>query len=267
MTLTCLWLMGANDGTLAADTIGRSGPVSRSPVAACTTMTGMKGHMRMTPAWPQAPGDQARADAIVLTAKSAIARYSDYRKALAKGFKIFLPDVPQGQYYFTNYDSAWSARESFDPANPTSLLYAKTRAGGFRLIGVMYTASVRATEAELNARIPLSIARWHQHINFCKAPANESSLYLGPSPRFGLHGSITTKTECDKAKGTFYPHIFGWMVHVYPYETDPKRIWATDDDDDNHRIVSSTGKVGDIVFPHRIGDSRSLQKTPFKPCA
>ena len=24
------------------------------------------------------------------------------------------------------------------------------------------------------------------------------------------------------------------MVHVYPYETDPKKIWSTDDDDQGH---------------------------------
>jgi hypothetical protein len=31
-----------------------------------------------------------------------------------------------------------------------------------------------------------------------------------------------------------HPHIFGWMVHVYPYEKDPKKIWSTDDDDQGH---------------------------------
>ena len=34
--------------------------------------------------------------------------------------------------------------------------------------------------------------------------------------------------------GVFIPHVLGWMVHVYPYETDPKLIWSTDDDDKGH---------------------------------
>jgi len=29
----------------------------------------------------------------------------------------------------------------------------------------------------------------------------------------------------------FVPRIFGWMVHVYPYETDPAKIWAAGMDD------------------------------------
>ena len=29
-------------------------------------------------------------------------------------------------------------------------------------------------------------------------------------------------------------HIFGWMVHVYPYETDSKGVWSTDDDEHGH---------------------------------
>jgi hypothetical protein len=35
-------------------------------------------------------------------------------------------------------------------------------------VGASYTDRVDASEVELNDRIPLSIARWHQHINFAK---------------------------------------------------------------------------------------------------
>lgn len=49
-------------------------------------------------------------------------------------------------------------------------------------------------------------------------------------PKSGLLGSITTKEQCDAAGGEFIPHIFGWMVHVYPYETDRRKIWSVDDD-------------------------------------
>ena len=54
--------------------------------------------------------------------------------------------------------------------------------------------------------------------------------YFGPNAKFGLMGSISTLEACEAAGGKFLPHVFGWMVHVYPYETDPKDIWSTSDD-------------------------------------
>ena len=197
-------------------------------------MAHMAGHMYMTSLRPVQPGDQKKADAIIAAAKQAMAPYDDYRKALADGYRIFLPDLPQPQYHFTNYEYAFEARRSFDPLKPTSLLYRKTADGGYKLIGAMYTDRVDASEDELNQRIPLSIARWHQHVNFCKAPAGQKAAYFGPDAKFGLLGSITTKEACDAAGGEFHPHIFGWMVHVYPYESDPKKIWSTNDDDSGH---------------------------------
>jgi hypothetical protein len=170
----------------------------------------------------------------VAAAKRAMAPYEDYHKALADGYQIFLPDVPQPQYHFTLYGYGLEARLHFDPLKPTSLLYKKTPDGGYKLIGAMYTDRMDATEDELNDRVPLSIARWHQHINFCKAPAGQKAAYFGPDAKFGLGGSITTKEACDAAGGEFRPHLFGWMVHVYPYETDAKKIWSTDDDDQGH---------------------------------
>ena len=197
-------------------------------------MAHMAGHMYMTTLRPVQPGDQQKADAIIVAAKQAMAPYEDYRKSLADGYKIFLPDLPQPQYHFTNYMYAFEARQNFDPLKPTSLLYRKTADGGYKLIGAMYTDRVDASEDELNERIPLSIARWHQHVNFCKAPKGQKAAYFGPDAKFGLLGSITTKEACDAAGGEFHPHIFGWMVHVYPYEADPKKIWSTNDDDNGH---------------------------------
>jgi hypothetical protein len=89
-------------------------------------------------------------------------------------------------------------------------------------------------EEELNERIPLSMARWHQHVNFCKAPKGQEAAYFGPEAKFGLRGSIVSKEACEAAGGEFHPHLFGWMVHVYPYEADPKNIWSTNDDDQGH---------------------------------
>ena len=115
------------------------------------------------------------------------------------------------------------SRLPIQSSKPTSLLYKKTADGGYQLVGAMYTDRGDATEEELNGRIPLSIARWHQHINFCRAPPGEQAAYFGPDAKFGLLGSITTKEACDAAGGRFRPHLFGWMVHVYPFQTDEAR--------------------------------------------
>jgi hypothetical protein len=190
----------------------------------------MAGHMRFTSLRPIQPGDRQKADAVVSAARRAMEPYRDYHKALADGYRIFLPDVPQAVYHFPRRDYAMAARWQFNPAYPTSLLYTKTPHGGYKLVGVMYTDRADATQDELNDRIPLSIARWHQHVNFCKAPRPGKNEYLGPDARFGLRGSITTEVACDAAGGIFYPHVFGWMVHVYPYDKDPKKIWSVDND-------------------------------------
>ncbi len=219
---------------LASLTIGLAGLMAAELNDGQGGMAPMAGHMFMTVLRPPQPGDQQKADAIVAAAKTAMAPYQDYHKALADGYEIFLPDVPQAQYHFTKHEYGFAARSQFDPLKPTSLLYKKTPDGGYKLVGAMYTDRVDATEDELNQRIPLSIARWHQHINFCKAPIGEKAAYFGPDAKFGLLGSITTKEACDEAGGQFRPHLFGWMVHVYPYESTAKRIWSTDDDDQGH---------------------------------
>ncbi len=36
------------------------------------------------------------------------------------------------------------------------------------------------------------------------------------------------KKECDAAGGKFHPKVFGWMVHVYPFEQRPEDIWSVE---------------------------------------
>jgi len=45
-----------------------------------------------------------------------------------------------------------------------------------------------------------------------------------------LPGKATPCAQPRNHGGKFLPHVFGWMVHVYPYATDPKDIWSTSDD-------------------------------------
>jgi len=184
-------------------------------------------HMKMTALHELKPGDTARAQQIAGEARKASEKYIDYHAALADGYKIFHPEVPQKIYHFTNYGYAVEAAFRFNPEHPTSLLYEK-HGDEYKLIGVMYTAPKRFTEVELDERIPLSVAQWHEHVNFCAPPDGQKREMLGPHPAFGLRGSITTQQACDAAGGTFHPVIFNWMVHVYPFEKDQAKVWSVE---------------------------------------
>jgi len=184
-------------------------------------------HMKMTALRPPQAGDAEKAQKVVDVARGVMDKYKDYHVALDGGFEIFHPEVPQKMYHFTNLRYAWEARSSFNPEHPTSLLYEKD-GDAYHLIGLMYTAPKRLTEDNLNQRIPLSIAQWHEHVNLCRAPVGHRKEMLGPDPKFGLKGSITTKEECEAAGGEFYPIIFNWMVHLYPLEKDAAQVWSVD---------------------------------------
>jgi hypothetical protein len=189
-------------------------------------------HMKMTALRPSKPGDAARAQQVVEAARKAADKYLDYHTALADGFEIFLPNVPQKMYHFTSRKYAMEAIVSFNPEHPTSLLYEK-HGDDYKLIGVMYTAPKRFTENDLDQRIPLSVAQWHEHVNFCRPPADMPMAErwkesLGPDAKFGLKGSINTQEACDAAGGRFLPVVFNWMVHVYPFEKDQASIWSVD---------------------------------------
>jgi len=184
-------------------------------------------HMKMTALRDPKPGDQEKANQVADAALKAAEKYTDYKVALADGFKIFHPELPQKQYHFTNYLYAFEAAMHFNPEHPTSLLYEK-HGDDYKLIGVMYTAPKNATENQLDQRIPLSIAQWHAHVNLCLPPVDKKSEAWGPNAKFGLRGSIASKAECDAAGGKFMPQIFGWMVHVYPFEKDQASIWTVE---------------------------------------
>jgi hypothetical protein len=169
------------------------------------------------------PQDWSKADEIVKELRESIEKYKDYHVALADGFRIFMPNLPQAEYHFTNYYNGYLESFSFDPTRPTSLLYKKTKTG-YDLIGAMYTMPKRVSEEQLNERVPLGVAQWHLHTNLCMPPKEDRGH--ADLTKFGLQGSILTKDVCTEAGGVFYPVIFGWMVHVYPYEDSREKIWG-----------------------------------------
>jgi hypothetical protein len=174
-------------------------------------------HMRLTPFRPGTSADSARAGQLVADMRRTLAPYRDVRVAEAQGFRQFLPGVKQPVYHFTNWRWAIEAMFRFDPAKPTSLPYRKEPGGHFELVGAMYTAPARTTADDLGRRLPLSIARWHEHVNWCLPPRGAASRWReqsGGHAVFGPRSPIATRAACDSVGGRFRPRIFGWMVHV-----------------------------------------------------
>jgi len=179
-------------------------------------------HMKWTTLRPAERGDPERADHIVQTLRQALQKYKDYRVALEEGFVPMHPERKPGHYHFANKERRLLARTQFDAAQPTSLLYKKT-SDGYELEGAMYTAPRGMTEEQLNERIPLSVARWHAHVNICLAPGSGRRM---TRRQFGFKGTIADESECDQVGGRFVSQAGGWMIHVYPFEATTEKIWT-----------------------------------------
>lgn len=184
-------------------------------------------HMQLTPIRAASKDDSLRADMIVALLREAIAKYRDVGLAVADGFRVFAPDAPQRIYHFTNWENAVRAELSFDAARPTSLLYTKDPQGGFHLIGAMYTAPARSSTNDLNARVPLGIARWHIHTNLCLPrrlrDRSEWVRTRNGLPLFGPGSPIATEEECRAVDGRFRKRVFNWMVHANVFTED---VWG-----------------------------------------
>ena len=221
----------------------------------------MGDHMRMTDSRAATPEDTHRGEAIVKTMREKLAKYQDYRVALADGYLPYMETVPQDVYHFSS--RAASAAEyagNFDLEHPGSLLYEKQTLGGYKMVGAMYSAPPTDDPAQLDKLIPLSLSHWHAHTNIClPAGVTEDDVFNGrivpshprfASPRdssnqmghalqmrlgyladarFGFTGTISEQAECEAVGGTFHKQIFGWMIHVYPFAGDDLRVaFSTD---------------------------------------
>lgn len=190
-------------------------------------------HMHMAPKRELAPGDSARADDIVKTARAALGKYADVKVAEGDGYVKFLPWLEdQAIYHYNNIGNAMATFSAFDATKPVSLLYKKDQHGDLKLVGAMYNAPPNATPADLDARLPTSIAHWHEHVNFCAA--NPDSVRAGVVKPDAATAAkwlkITTREECTAVGGRFVPRIFGWMAHVYLFAgDDPNTIWGGED--------------------------------------
>ena len=188
-------------------------------------------HMEMTPLRKPAPGDSARAAAIAAELRAAIVKYRDTATAVADGYRMFAPQIKnQKVYHFTRGWSGVQAAFRFDASKPTSLLYTKGADGVFVLVGGMYTAPKRFSLDKLDERIPLSVARWHKHVNWCVPPRGQEARWLeraNGQPVFGPESPIATQQACDAVGGVFHESPLGWMVHANVMTSnDPAVIWG-----------------------------------------
>jgi len=179
-------------------------------------------HMRAAPRRPATAADSARAREVVRTIREALAPYRDVAAAERAGYERFLPWLePQAVYHYNNLANAAAEQDRFDPARPTSLLYTKGADGSLTLVGVMYTAPSDATLEELDARLPLGIAHWHQHVDFCgPRPGSPDARQVPDSAWLARWLAIDTRERCTAAGGIFLARLFGWMVHVNAFAGD-----------------------------------------------
>jgi hypothetical protein len=180
-------------------------------------------HVYTTLLGTDAPGDHRRAQEILDILRKSMAKYKDYRTAIADGFQPFMPKTDQPLYWFINDRNAYLSAYEFNPGHPCSLLYKKSK-GNYELVGAVFIAPKAATGSQLNDRIPLSVARWHEHVNLCVAPKRAAGQSADPK-KFGLNGSIATKDACAAAGGRWVPQVFGWMVTVFPFDSNASAIW------------------------------------------
>jgi hypothetical protein len=188
-------------------------------------------HMEMTPAVRATAADSARAARVAATLRTALAKYRDTTVAVADGYHMFLPGLrEQKVYHFTNNWRAVQEGFRFDPARPTSLLYRKDTAGKLVLVGAMYTAPKRFGYDKLDARVPLSIARWHKHVNWCLPKRGRTARWAERregQPVFGPESPVATREACDAVDGRFQETVFGWMLHANVFAgDDPSTIWG-----------------------------------------
>ena len=223
----------------------------------------MSDHMTMTETRAVTPADTQRGEQIIATMRAKLAKYEDYKAAIADGYVPYMESVPQDVYHFANrHGDGAEYLGDFDLARPGSLLYEKKTFGGYKLVGAMYDAPAADTPEQLDALIPLSLSHWHAHTNIClpqgrdrgrrderqrrqpgcgrifprrpcsggvrsrQRRGNAERMRVGylADPRFGFTGTISNQADCEAAGGNFHKQIFGWMIHVYPFASDDLKV-------------------------------------------
>jgi len=178
-------------------------------------------HMHMTAMRPQTPEDTARANEIVSQLRSGIEKYKDYHVALNDGYKIFCRSAAARVSLHELLE--WVSGVFLSIRRAHFLLYKKT-SDGYELVGAMYTMPKRATEEQLNARVPLSVATWHLHTNLCMP--QKGQLRNADWKKFGLRGSIGNARSLRRGEWPLSASHLRLDGHVYPYEDSLDKVFV-----------------------------------------
>ena len=182
-------------------------------------------HMRMAPTRPATTADSGRAAEIVKTARAGLSKYADVKVAEQNGYVKFLPWLEeQSIFHYNNISNVLATLGTFDATKPVSLLYKKNDKGQMALVGAMYAAVPNATPADLDARLPTSIAHWHEPwilrtVRRFSAPRRAESSTA--RARALAHDQCAPGLHATG--GRFVPRIFGWMAHVYLFAGDDRK--------------------------------------------
>ena len=216
----------AGHGADSSNMIGAADATMSGPMSAAA----MK-HMEMSPTRRATREDSARALSLAKQLRAALGKYADTVAAIADGYRMFAPQLKQQRvFHFTNYRHAFMAGFRFDPDKPTSILYRRGADGRLELVGAMYTAPKRMGVDKLDGRVPLSIARWHKHVNWCVPRLREKDRWFERRdglPVFGPESPIASKKECEEVGGLFFASPMGWMIHANVFLGDDlNTIWG-----------------------------------------
>jgi hypothetical protein len=163
--------------------------------------------MRLTGSVPGTAADTARALDVVRRLRSAIAPYQTLQAAAAAGYHARRDSTAVRTGRLLHAGRRRRAAEpdgglSVDP--PQSLLYRRVPDGSMRLAGAMLVAPPDATAEDLDAMIPLSVARWHRHVNVCAVREGRERRVLR---------RVSSAEECTAAGGRFRAKS-RYMIHV-----------------------------------------------------
>jgi Dienelactone hydrolase family len=188
-------------------------------------------HLRLMSGAAATAEDSARADVLVLAMRDGLGRYRDIAAAEADGFEDLVVADSGAVTHLVNWKWAVAEAFRFNPAKPAALVYRTKRDGDRVLLGAMYTAPDGASLETLDRRVPVRVARWHQHIDWCTPKRGDDARWTETArdgaPVFGPASRIATQSSCDSVAGAFHPHVFGWMVHANVFASDePGVIWG-----------------------------------------
>jgi hypothetical protein len=137
--------------------------------------------------------------------QALVTRYRDPAAALRAGYVTapFLNVPGQGAHYIPRAVIPLMNGAPFPPGKlaPPVLVYDPVH-GTETLAAIMFVVPATATQQQLAAILPPSLAFWHQHVDICIAGDQSTTL------------PYHTRAACRKAHGLFSAATY-WMAHAW----------------------------------------------------